>query len=90
MDWSKIKITPLNLIVALCFVYAFYCLLGYEKTINGFANTTKVIYTLLLALILSITDILFRRFIDNTKWIWLIQGSFILLITILMIIFQKI
>ena len=89
MDWSKIKITPLNLMVALCFVYAFYCLSGYEKTISGFANTTKAIYTLLLALILSITDIIFRRFIDNTKWIWLIQGSFILLIIILMIIFQK-
>jgi putative effector of murein hydrolase len=90
MDWSRVKVTPLNLVVALCFAYAFYCLLGFEKTQSGFADTPKVIYTLLLALILSFTDIIFRRFINNTKWIWLIQGSFIFLITMMIIIFQKI
>jgi len=90
MNWSKVKITPLNLVVALCFIYAMYCLLGFEKSTSGVSNISKVIYTLVLALVLFLTDIIFRRFIDNNKWIWLIQGSFILLITIMMIIFQKV
>lgn len=87
---KNIKITPLNLMVALCFIYAVYCLLGFEKETSGVTNVSKVIYTLVLALVLFLTDIIFRRFIDNTKWIWLIQGSFILLITVMMIIFQKV
>jgi hypothetical protein len=90
MTLKNIKITPLNLIVALCFIYSMYCLLGFEKATSGVSNISKVIYTLVLALVLFLTDIIFRRFIDNNKWIWLIQGSFILLITIMMIIFQRI
>lgn len=90
MTLRNIKITPLNLMVALCFTYAIYCLLGFEKATSGVSNISKVIYTLVLALVLFLTDIIFRRFVDNTKWIWLIQGSFILLITVMMIIFQKV
>lgn len=90
MTLKNIKITPLNLMVALCFTYAMYCLLGYEKATSGVSITSKVFYTLVLALVLFLTDIIFRRFVDNNKWIWLIQGSFILLITVMMFIFQKI
>jgi hypothetical protein len=90
MALLKTKITPLNLVIAACFTYALYCILGFENQVNGISNTVKVLYTLALALILLFTDILFRRFIESTKWIWLIQGSFIILIIVMMIIFQKI
>lgn len=90
MTLKNIKITPLNLMVAMCFTYAMYCLLGFEKATSGVSTTSKVLYTLVLALVLFLTDIIFRRFVESNKWIWLIQGAFILLITIMMIIFQKI
>lgn len=90
MTLKNIKITPINLMVAVCITYAMYCLLGLEQTTSGISNNIKVIYILILALVLFLTDIIFRRFVESNKWIWLIQGSFILLIIVMMIIFQKI
>ena len=90
MSKLSIKITPLNLVVAVCFTYAIYCLLGFDTNKSGVGNTVKVLYTLTLALILFLTDILFRRFVESAKWIWLIQGSFIILIIMMMVIFQRI
>ena len=90
MNQLRIKITPLNLVVAVCITYAIYCLLGFDTSESGISNTVKVLYTLALAFILFLTDILFRRFVESAKWIWLIQGSFIILIIVMMIIFQRI
>ncbi len=90
MNWAKIKLSPLNIVVALCLTYALYWLLGLEKSGDGISRGTKVVYTLILALTLFFADILFRRFIADTKWLWMIEGSFVLLIIIMMIIFQKI
>ena len=89
MGWRNLKITPLNLAIALCFTYILYLLLGLETETVGINKWTKIAYTLALALILFLTDLLFRRFIESKKWIWLIQGSFILLIVVMMIIFKK-
>ncbi len=88
MNWDKLKITPLNLVIALCFTYIFYCLLGFENWSPEISNFSKIGYTLALAVILFFTDILFRRIIENKKWIWLIQGSFILLIMVMILIFK--
>ncbi|MBD3750668.1 MAG: hypothetical protein IE931_14365 [Sphingobacteriales bacterium] len=86
---SKIRITPLNIVVALCFTYVIYCILGLEKANPGTSITIKVIYTLALTLIIFITDILFRRFIMSMKWLWMIEGSFVLIIIVMMVIFQN-
>lgn len=75
--------------IALCITYAIYLLLGLSGETLGIGKGTKIAYTLVLALILFLTDLLFRRFIESKKWIWLIQGSFILLIVVMMIIFKK-
>ncbi len=90
MSWNSLKITPLNLVVAVCFTYVLYCLLGFDETVIGIGKGAKIGYTLALALILFLTDVIFRRFVESKKWIWLIQGSFILLIGVMMIIFQKV
>jgi F0F1-type ATP synthase membrane subunit a len=86
----KIKLTPLNIVVSLCLAYAVYCLLGLDSGNLAISTTAKVGYTLALTLILFLTDILFRRFIKGIKWLWLIQGSFVLLIIVMMIIAKKI
>lgn len=85
----KIKLTPLNIVISLCLVYALYCLLGLDSGNATISTTAKAGYTFALTLILFLTDILFRRFIKDTKWLWLIEGSFVLLIIVMMIIAQK-
>ncbi|WP_017257422.1 hypothetical protein [Pedobacter arcticus] len=86
---DRLKLTPLSLVIAVCFTYAAYLILGLETETRGIGNGVKIAYTLVLVVILFLTDLLFRRFIESKKWIWLIQGSFILIIVVLMIIFQK-
>ncbi len=89
MNFNGLKITPLNLVIALCFTYVLYLLLGFGTETAGISKSVKIGYTVALGLVLFFTDILFRRFIESKKWIWLIQGSFILIIIVMMIIFQK-
>lgn len=89
MNWPNLKITPISLVIALCFTYTLYVLLGLEAETIGISKGVKIAYTLALAVILFLTDLLFRRFIEEKKWIWLIEGSFILIIVVMMIIFQK-
>jgi|GEM_PF-1917269 len=88
---SKLKFTPLSIVIAICFTYALSLLLGLVSTDEtGISASTKAIFTFILAIILFLADLLFRRFIENTKWLWLIQGSFIIIIIVLILIFQKI
>jgi len=88
---SKLKFTPLSIVIAVCFTYAAGLLLGFVATDEtGISASTKAIFTFILAIVLFLTDLLFRRFIEHTKWLWLIQGSFIIIIIILILIFQKI
>ncbi len=89
MNWRNLKITPISLVVAFCFTYIVYVLLGLESETIGIGKGVKVAYTLALALILFFADLLFRKHIESKKWIWLIEGSFILIIVIMMIIFKK-
>lgn len=89
MNWRNLKVTPISLVIALCFTYILYILLGLAYETIGIGKGVKIAYTLALALILFFTDILFRKFIESKKWIWLIEGSFILIIVVMMIIFQK-
>lgn len=89
MNWRNLKITPISLVIALCFTYVLYVSLGLENETIGIGKGIKIGYTLALALILFFTDLLFRKFVESKKWIWLIEGSFILIIVVMMIIFQK-
>lgn len=89
MNWRNLKITPINLVIAFCFTYVLYVFLGLETDSVEIGKGTKIAYTLALVLILFLTDVIFRRFIENKKWIWLIEGSFILIIVVMMIIFKK-
>ncbi|HET8828896.1 MAG TPA: hypothetical protein VFM79_06125 [Pelobium sp.] len=89
MNWPSLKITPISLVIALCFTYVLYVSLGLESETIGIGKGVKISYTLALALILFFTDLLFRKFVESKKWIWLIEGSFILIIVVMMIIFQK-
>jgi hypothetical protein len=90
MKFSELKLTPLTIIIALCVMYGFYLILGLDEMKTGVNPIIKGLFSFLVAVILFLTDILFRRFVENRKWLWLIQGSFIILIIFMMIIFQTI
>lgn len=88
MRLSDIKITPLSIVVAICvFMLAFF--IGNNESPLSGANL-KVLYTLILAIVLFITDVLFRRMVPDRKWVWIIQTSFIVLIVAMILIFKKI
>lgn len=88
---KNLKFTPLTLVVACCITYACYMLLGFDTPKSaGVGINSKVFFTLLLAVILWLTDLLFRRFVLDKRWLWLIQGSFIILIILMILIFQTI
>lgn len=89
MRLPNLKITPISLVIALCFTYVLYVLLELEKETLGITKGAKAGYTLALVIVLFLTDLIFRRFIESKKWIWLIEGSFILVIVVMIIIFQR-
>jgi hypothetical protein len=84
----NIRLTPLTFIIAGSITYAFYCLLGFEKSviISIYASFG---YSIALAMILFIADLIFRKLIIPKKQLWIIESSFILLIFTLIIIFKK-
>ena len=85
---KNIRLTPITFIIAGCVTYAFYCLLGFEKNVTV-GNYASFGYSMALAVILFITDLIFRKFILPKKQLWIIEISFILLIFTLIIIFKK-
>lgn len=85
---KNIRLTPLTFIIAGCVTYAFYCLLGFEKSIS-ISVYASFAYALALALTLFITDLIFRKFIPQKKQLWMIESSFIILILTLIIIFKQ-
>lgn len=91
MNFTGIKITPLSIVLSVCVFYIGYLLLGFSQPAAGEVSlTVKALYTAILAIVLFFTDIVFRRFVLDMKWIWLIQTSFIVLIIIMILIFQKV
>lgn len=90
MSLSRIKITPLTIVTAICIFYAGLFVLEDKESSIASDHYRRALYTLILAVVLFITDIVFRRIVSNTKWIWFIQVSFIALIAVMILIFKKI
>ncbi len=90
MSLSSIKITPLTIVTAICIFYAGIFIMEDKESAIASDHYMRALYTLILAIVLFITDIVFRRIVPNTKWIWLIQVSFIVLIAMMILIFKKI
>lgn len=90
MKLKNLKFTPLTIVIAVCITYSIYLLLGFGEDSGAIYSVFKAFYTIILAVVLSVADILFRKFIENKTWLWLIQGSFILLIILMIVIFETI
>ncbi|WP_243732541.1 hypothetical protein [Pedobacter metabolipauper] len=85
----KIKLTPLNLVSALCLVIGVLLLTG-KKPVSGNTNLTALLvgFSFLSAVIAFISDLIFRKFIPNLKKLWVIEIILIIFIVILIFIIK--
>ena len=82
----KLKITPLNIATAFFVVMAAYIgiygiTISHSKTIN-FKGTICAVF-LLFALVCFVIDMMLRNFFPDTKKIWIIELSFVILTTVI-------
>ncbi len=84
----KLRLTPLNIIIACCIAYAGYLVIYPDKKLFGFA-TLSVIVMIVLAIIFFITDLIFRNFIKKTSTLWMVELAFIALTTAIMLLINQ-
>jgi len=83
----KLKLTPLNLATALLIVLAFiswrfHAVVVTGKNLAHWGGTVALIY-LVLAVMVFFLDMVFRYFFTQTKILWLVELSFVVLTTVL-------
>ena len=87
----KFRFTPLNLATAFLILAAGYIFI-YGASIAGrpyehWSGTIGCIF-LLFAFVVFVLDVMFRNFFPETKKIWIIELSFIALVTIILLIIK--
>lgn len=83
---KSVRLTPLNFASAFLLVLAVYPLFfGSEY----FGKGLSTMLLLVLVLMCTISDILFRSFLRNLKRIWLIELLFVAFIVILLLIIHS-
>ena len=83
----KLRLTPLNIIIALLLVY--FGLLLFQESSKS--NSIISVFVIAFAAILCIVDLIFRIVIPyaNNRKLWLIQTVFIIFVAILTFLLMK-
>ena len=83
----KLRLTPLNIIIALLLVY--FGLLLFQESSKS--NNIISVFVIAFAVILCIVDLIFRIVIPyaNNRKLWLIQSVFIIFVAILTFLLMK-
>jgi hypothetical protein len=86
----KLRLTPLNFATAFFFVLALVTWLFKPVSITGnefkqWTGTIALVY-LLFGLVVWFLDMIFRNFFSNTKTLWLIEISFLVLTAVIYLI----
>ena len=83
----KLRLTPLNIIIALLLVY--FGLLLFQESSKS--NSIISVFVIAFAVILCIVDLIFRIVIPhaNNRKLWLIQSVFIIFVAILTFLLMK-
>ena len=83
----KLRLTPLNIIIALLLVY--FGLLLFQESSKS--NSILSVFVIAFAVILCIVDLIFRIVIPhaNNRKLWLIQSVFIIFVAILTSLLMK-
>ena len=81
----NLRLTPLNIVVALLIVSAIY--LPTIPVVKGMPELGRVPLFIMIILCL-ITDQLFRRYIPELKRIWVIEFLFLIFVAILIVLIK--
>ena len=87
----KVKLTPLNIVSAICLVIAIMLLINKKDEGNPkYVDITGILigFSFLTAVVAFISDQIFRRFILNLKKLWDVEGVLIIFIIILIFIIK--
>ena len=87
----KVKLTPLNIVSAICLVIAIMLLINRKDEGNPkYVDITGILigFSFLTAVVAFISDQIFRRFILNLKKLWVVEGVLIIFIIILIFIIK--
>ncbi|ETZ23307.1 hypothetical protein N824_17750 [Pedobacter sp. V48] len=87
----KVKLTPLNIVSAICLVIAIMLLINKKEEGNPkYVDITGILigFSFLTAIVAFISDQIFRRFILNLKKLWVVEGVLIIFIIILIFIIK--
>ena len=84
----KIKLTPLNIVSAICLVVAGLLLFSQKDQQVGHPQFTLLLAGVngLAAIIFFISDLIFRRFIPSLKKLWIVEGALVVFIVVLVLI----
>jgi hypothetical protein len=85
----KLRLTPLNLITAICLVASgFFALEGFDGRVDHNFNGLFFTLCILAALVSFVSDLIFRRSIPLLKNLWIVEAAFIVF-TVVMILIIK-
>lgn len=90
MSVLKLKLTPLNIVSAICVVSAVIILLDEKSPKPGHVDATVLIvgFSLLTAMIAFVSDLIFRKFIPSLIKLWIIESVLVAFIIILIFIIK--
>lgn len=87
----KVKLTPLNIVSAICLVIAVMLLINKQDQANPkYVDISGILagFSFLIAVVAFISDQIFRRVILNLKKLWVVEGVLVIFITILIFIIK--
>jgi len=87
----KVKLTPLNVVSAICITGAILLLVNKRQSLQETPNALIDLMTglsVLAAIISFISDQIFRKFIPSVKKLWVVEGVLVSFIIILILIIK--
>lgn len=86
----QIKLTPLNVVSAVCLVIAALLLFDKKAQQPGYVDITGLLigFNLLTAVVAFVSDLIFRKFIPTLKKLWVVEGVLVIFIIILIFIIK--
>lgn len=87
----KVKLTPLNIISAVCITVAAVLLFEKRQPVHAHVIDLQPIligFSLVIAVVAFISDQIFRKFIPELKKIWIIECTVILFTVLLFVIIK--
>jgi len=87
----KLKLTPLNIVTAICLVMAGLILFNKAKVTGTVEQQVSGLWLgicLLAAFIAFLTDQIFRKFIPLIRNLWVIEGAFIVFTLVFLFIMK--